>query len=615
MSNDPMASGNEGGGGAGAGGIRAHPEPDFDFGSLDFFNVSAEEPVPGWTPPAEAEAADADGLGSETVAEAVSVVQRTIGRTTRDPVMPPPSAPPPPGFEEEVRALKRSHDSESVQARKRFASNAAHARAVGSFQLPHVPALLLSAKPPHKIVQANSEWCRWCCYRREDVIGKTLAVSHGPATERDRFQLVENAMASGHGAMAVVTCVPSSPSCFSLGRHGSLTCCLALRRNYTPAGVAFRNTLFIVPVSSNVGLRTPHFMATSSIDFPTGKPFPQPRTQLPANVPAVLFEASPPYSVVEVNNSWLQACGFQRTDVLGRTMKIIQGPLTEMDRVERLMKAVKQKVAYCVSLTNYTKAGHSFTNNLHVAPINATGIATDLSFYYATSHITYHPLRPPSPPKPPSPPSPPSLQLVPSTLSTAWNRAVVPMPGSTAMVRVPSDAPSPGKPPTGWDNAAAPSPGRRMGLALRNMMPIQPTPTAFFRQLTPTELVAQQTSRRIALKRYLGKRALRELSTLRPVGAPRAERKHASRQKIASNRPRVGGRFIKAAPNPTPAPDASSGTDSEAESEPGAPAEGAKEGPSADADATVEAVASPSERFAPPPEKKAFLDTILRCAC
>ena len=85
----------------------------------------------------------------------------------------------------------------------------------------------------------------------------------------------------------------------------------------------------------------------------------------------------------------------------------------------------------------------------------------------------------------------------------------------------------------------------------------------------------------------------------RPVGAPRAERKHASRQKIASNRPRVGGRFIKAASNPTPAPDASSGTDSEAESEPGAPAEGAKEGPSADADATVEAVASPSERFAP----------------
>ena len=93
------------------------------------------------------------------------------------------------------------------------------------------------------------------------------------------------------------------------------------------------------------------------------------------------------------------------------------------------------------------------------------------------------------------------------------------MPGSTAMVRVLSGAPSPGKPSTGWDNAAAPSPGRRMGLALRNMMPIQPTPTAFFRQLTPTELVAQQTSRRIALKRYLSKRALRELSTLRPVGA------------------------------------------------------------------------------------------------
>ena len=90
--------------------------------------------------------------------------------------------------------------------------------------------------------------------------------------------------------------------------------------------------------------------------------------------PAVLFSGSHPYPVMDVNAAWLVACGFVRGDVIGKTMNIIQGPLTERDRVDKLMQAIKDRQPYRVSLTNYTKQKAPFTNNLTVAPMDASGI-------------------------------------------------------------------------------------------------------------------------------------------------------------------------------------------------------------------------------------------------
>ena len=133
-------------------------------------------------------------------------------------------------------------------------------KALGHYQLQReVPALLLSGAPPHRIVLVNSEWCRWACHRPENVIGQTLAVSHGARTEVDRFTAVKAALSNGHGSFSVLT-------------------------NYTAEGLAFRNTMSIMPVSSNMGLRTPHFLVLCKIDYPTSRPMPVPRTQLPSQV-------------------------------------------------------------------------------------------------------------------------------------------------------------------------------------------------------------------------------------------------------------------------------------------------------------------------------------------
>eukprot|EP01051_Picozoa_sp_SAG22_P001316 SAG22_NODE_50_length_24611_cov_74.139687_9_plen_667_part_00 len=64
------------------------------------------------------------------------------------------------------------------------------------------------------------------------------------------------------------------------------------------------------------------------------------RYVLPTDRPAVLFENKPPFPVVDVNDLWLGVCGFERSEVVGKTMRIIQGPLTERGEVGRLLDTI-----------------------------------------------------------------------------------------------------------------------------------------------------------------------------------------------------------------------------------------------------------------------------------
>ena len=47
-----------------------------------------------------------------------------------------------------------------------------------------------------------------------------------------------------------------------------------------------------------------------------------------------------PFPVVDVNDLWLQQCAFQREEVIGKTMRLIQGPQTEGEEVGRLMDTI-----------------------------------------------------------------------------------------------------------------------------------------------------------------------------------------------------------------------------------------------------------------------------------
>ena len=76
---------------------------------------------------------------------------------------------------------------------------------------------------------------------------------------------------------------------------------------------------------------------SKSISSPGGSPG---KNNLPQDRPAVLYSSTPPYAVVDVNELWLTTCGFQREEVIGKTMRIIQGPLTDGKEVDRMMDTI-----------------------------------------------------------------------------------------------------------------------------------------------------------------------------------------------------------------------------------------------------------------------------------
>jgi hypothetical protein len=95
--------------------------------------------------------------------------------------------------------------------------------------------------------------------------------------------------------------------------------------------------------------------------------------QLPTDEPAVLFSGYPPFPVTDVNDLWLHVCGFStREEIVGQTMRIIQGPETERDRVDGLMTHVRRRQPFSTVLTNYTKTRQPFRNELRVEPVDSS---------------------------------------------------------------------------------------------------------------------------------------------------------------------------------------------------------------------------------------------------
>ena len=75
------------------------------------------------------------------------------------------------------------------------------------------------------------------------------------------------------------------------------------------------------------------------------------------------------YPLVYINDAWTEWTGYEQADVLGRNPRLLQGPETDPDTVERLGKAVANEEQITVEIRNYRKDGTPFWNELTVAPI------------------------------------------------------------------------------------------------------------------------------------------------------------------------------------------------------------------------------------------------------
>lgn len=79
--------------------------------------------------------------------------------------------------------------------------------------------------------------------------------------------------------------------------------------------------------------------------------------------------AEPGPRIVFVNEAFERRTGYTRQEVLGRTPRLLQGPNTQRQQLDRIRAAMEQWERVRVDLINYTKAGEPFWVDLDVSPV------------------------------------------------------------------------------------------------------------------------------------------------------------------------------------------------------------------------------------------------------
>ena len=80
----------------------------------------------------------------------------------------------------------------------------------------------------------------------------------------------------------------------------------------------------------------------------------------------IKIQSTPPFLITDVSSDWLKFCGLTPNKVLGKTLKIIQGECTEIIIKKEIMDAINEKKQISTTITNYTKSGIIFENEINI---------------------------------------------------------------------------------------------------------------------------------------------------------------------------------------------------------------------------------------------------------
>ncbi len=78
---------------------------------------------------------------------------------------------------------------------------------------------------------------------------------------------------------------------------------------------------------------------------------------------------SPGPRIVYVNDGFEKMTGYKKEEVIGKTPRILQGPKTDRETLDRLRKALKEGKAYFGQTVNYRKDGSEFINQWDIHPL------------------------------------------------------------------------------------------------------------------------------------------------------------------------------------------------------------------------------------------------------
>ncbi|NRF65709.1 PAS domain-containing protein [Aquincola sp. S2] len=86
---------------------------------------------------------------------------------------------------------------------------------------------------------------------------------------------------------------------------------------------------------------------------------------------APLTEPGP--RILFVNDAFLRVTGYAREDVLGKSPRLLQGPLTDRVELERVHRALARLEPVHTELVNYTKRGEPYWIEMDILPVGAQG--------------------------------------------------------------------------------------------------------------------------------------------------------------------------------------------------------------------------------------------------
>ena len=87
------------------------------------------------------------------------------------------------------------------------------------------------------------------------------------------------------------------------------------------------------------------------------------------NQARVLTGADKPYIIIHVNNKLCKLIGYKKKDLIGHTLKIIQGEKTCKKTLQKMNSIIKNKKTATFVLINYKKNKTTFINQLTIMPV------------------------------------------------------------------------------------------------------------------------------------------------------------------------------------------------------------------------------------------------------
>ncbi|RVT90456.1 PAS domain-containing protein [Sphingomonas crocodyli] len=122
---------------------------------------------------------------------------------------------------------------------------------------------------------------------------------------------------------------------------------------------------------------------TDDIEHERGRGDPFAAAVRATRMPMVITDPNRPDNpIVFCNKAFQQLTGYERSEIIGRNCRFLQGPDTDRNDVRKVREAIEAGRDVDVDLLNYRKDGSTFWNALYLSPVR--GEANDIQFFFAS---------------------------------------------------------------------------------------------------------------------------------------------------------------------------------------------------------------------------------------